>query len=235
MDGFLKEIMAELKANADPHYRDRVQRYFKESVKVLGVRFPVVRGIARESFKRISDLGKQKVFEMCGQLLEQRCVECDAIAFQWAFGMRKEYEERDFFLFEKWLKKHVSNWASCDDFCTRAFSEILARFPCLLPSVKKWVFSKNIWVRRASAVIMIPAARKEMRLEDAFGICSALLLDKEDLVQKGYGWLLKEISNRQQERVFEFVMERKGRMPRTALRFAIEKMPPSMRKRAMAK
>jgi 3-methyladenine DNA glycosylase AlkD len=55
------------------------------------------------------------------------------------------------------------------------------------------------------------------------------------MVQKGYGWLLKEASKKHQEEVFDFVMRRKAEMPRTALRYAIEKMPIDLKKRAMAR
>ena len=61
-----------------------------------------------------------------------------------------------------------------------------------------------------------------------------LLLDKEDLVQKGYGWMLKEASNIYPMVVFKYVMKHKDVMPRTALRYAIEKMPKDWKKRAMS-
>jgi 3-methyladenine DNA glycosylase AlkD len=53
------------------------------------------------------------------------------------------------------------------------------------------------------------------------------------MVQKGYGWMLKEASKKHQPEVFDYVMSKKARMPRTALRYAIEKMPVEMRRRAM--
>ena len=55
------------------------------------------------------------------------------------------------------------------------------------------------------------------------------------MVQKGYGWMLKEASNIFQKQVFDYVMKRKNKMPRTSLRYAIEKMPQSMKKKAMKK
>ncbi len=58
-------------------------------------------------------------------------------------------------------------------------------------------------------------------------------MDKDDMVQKGYGWMLKEASKKHQAEVFDYVMKRKAEMPRTALRYAIEKMPAEMRKKAM--
>ena len=60
-------------------------------------------------------------------------------------------------------------------------------------------------------------------------------MDKDDLVQKGYGWMLKESSRHHQDEVFGYIQKHKAVMPRTVLRYTIEKMPEELRKRAMAK
>jgi 3-methyladenine DNA glycosylase AlkD len=78
-------------------------------------------------------------------------------------------------------------------------------------------------------------ARKGMFLDDVFEIADKLLLDGDDLVQKGYGWMLKEASKQHQEEVFNYVIRNRAEMPRTALRYAIEKMPENLRKEAMKK
>ena len=72
-------------------------------------------------------------------------------------------------------------------------------------------------------------------LQDVFEISDILLEDKDDLVQKGYGWMLKEASKSHQDEVYSYVMRNKGSMPRTALRYAIEKMPEGLRRSAMAR
>jgi len=74
-----------------------------------------------------------------------------------------------------------------------------------------------------------------MFLKEVFEISDILLLDSEDMVQKGYGWLLKVASNNHQKEVFNYVMKNKSVMPRTALRYAIEKMPKDLKKNAMEK
>ena len=61
----------------------------------------------------------------------------------------------------------------------------------------------------------------------------ALLMDKDDLVQKGYGWMLKAASEAHQQEVFNYLMSRKKMMPRTAFRYALEKMPAILREKAM--
>jgi 3-methyladenine DNA glycosylase AlkD len=72
-------------------------------------------------------------------------------------------------------------------------------------------------------------------MDDVFEISDNLLKDKDDLVQKGYGWLLKEASRLHQNEVFEYVMKNKRDMPRTALRYASEKLPRDLRDAAMKK
>jgi len=72
-------------------------------------------------------------------------------------------------------------------------------------------------------------------LKDIFGIAEAILLDADNMVQKGYGWMLKEASKTHQSQVFDFIMKYRLQMPRTALRYAIEKMPADLRLRAMRK
>ena len=74
-----------------------------------------------------------------------------------------------------------------------------------------------------------------IRIEDAFEIADLLFNDEEIYVLKGYGWMLKEASNTYQNEVFAYVMKNKKDMPRTSLRYAIEKMPEKMRKKAMEK
>lgn len=88
---------------------------------------------------------------------------------------------------------------------------------------------------KAAAVSLIIPARKGLFLDDIFEIADSLLSDNDDLVQKGYGWMLKAASESHMQTVFEFVLARKNSMPRTALRYAIEKMPPQMRQMAMTK
>ena len=90
-------------------------------------------------------------------------------------------------------------------------------------------------MRRASAVALIIPARKGKFLNEIIAIADILLLDKDDLVQKGYGWMLKASSEAHQKEVFEYVMKNKDKMSRTALRYAIEKMPKNLKTKAMAK
>ena len=99
--------------------------------------------------------------------------------------------------------------------------------------MKEWTHSPNRWVKRASAVSFILPARKGLFKEDIFDIANNLLLDTNDMVQKGYGWMLKSLADSYEDEVFQYVLSKRAVMPRTALRYAIEKMPPDKKQEAM--
>jgi len=234
-DNIIQDIRKELQENADEKHRQSIQRFFKEEVKLLGVKTPVFRRITKKYFPAIKDRPKQEIFNLCEKLLESGYMEERGVAFDWAFRLRHKYEKKDFAILESWLKKYVTNWAACDSLCCGALGYFIYKFPEYFPKVKKWTVSKNRWVRRGAAVVLIYSIKKKKSLAPVFEIADILLLDEDDMVQKGYGWMLKVATDHEPKKVFEYVMRNKKEMPRTALRYAIEKLSPDLRKQAMAK
>jgi len=206
-----------------------------DNLKDARLRTAVVREISSQLFLDVQDQDKGSIFECCEQLLGACEHDARTIAFDWAYRCRNDYHVKDFDRFERWLMQYVDGWASCDDFCTHAFGCLVYGHPECAPKVKTWSQSENRWMRRAAAVVLIYAVRRDALHKEAFEIADLLLIDRDDMVQKGYGWLLKEVSNRDPQPVFEYVMSRKRSMPRTALRYAIEKLDPDLRQRAMAR
>ncbi|HLB28262.1 MAG TPA: DNA alkylation repair protein [Dehalococcoidales bacterium] len=235
MRDILLVIRQELKQHSDTRTQASFQRFFKEGVTAYGVKTAIVRKIARQYFKEVKPLGKRGVFALCEELLRTDNMEESAIAFEWAYRLKGEYELGDFELFEGWLKKYVNNWAKCDSLCNHAIGSLVEEYPRFIGNLKRWTKSKNRWLRRAAAVTLIVPAKQGKFLKDIFEIADSLLEDQDDLVQKGYGWLLKEASRLHQKEVFDYVLRNKRIMPRTALRYAIEKMPADLKKLAMAK
>lgn len=229
----ITRIRSNLKSNIDIKTKSTAQNFFKEKIKAYGVKTSIVTKISKESFKGIESLGKRKVFSLCEELLKSGYLEESFIAFKWADYLSKAYEEKDFKIFEKWLYNHVNNWASCDTLCNHALGKFIEQFPKYVGTLRKWTSSKNRWVRRGSAVTLILPARKGLFLKDVLEISTNLIDDKDDLVQKGYGWALKEASRKHEKQVFDFVMKNRPIMPRTALRYSIELMPDKLRKEAM--
>ncbi len=197
------------------------------------IKIPYIRRISADRYKAVKGIPVKSLYSICEALLEVRRYEERTIAFDWAYRRQKQFVPSDFGRFERWLKKYVDDWSACDDLCVRPLGTFLYFIPERIDALVKWTVSKNRWVRRASAVAAIPSLRRGTQLDFAFAIAEKLLTDEDYLVQKGYGWMLKEASHKYPNEIFKFVMERKAVMPRTALRYAIEKLPTTMRAQAM--
>ena len=235
MQNIVSQLRRELKNNIDEKTREGAQHYFKEKIKCYGNKTSIVTRIGKEYSRKLKDKNKKEVFEICEELFKSGYNEEAWIAAGWAYGIRKDFTPADFKIFETWIEKYIDNWAKCDALCNDTVGTFIEMYPQYLPQLKKWTRSKNRWMRRAAAVTLVLPARRGKFLKDIFEIADALLLDKDDLVQKGYGWMLKEASRKNEKEVFDYIIENKTVMPRTALRYAIEKMPENLRRKAMAK
>ena len=234
-----KEILARLRrdltANSDEKAKESGKRFFKEEVKMYGMKSSVVGEIIKENFKAVKDLPKATIWELCEELWKSGYMEESFVACNWSYLIHKQYTPEDFPVFEKWVGSYVNNWASCDTLCNHTMGTFLVMYPEFMPELKRWAKSPNRWMKRASAVSLIIPARHGMFLEEIKELADIMLLDGDDMVQKGYGWMLKSASNAHEQEVFEYVMRNKATMPRTALRYAIEKMPQSLKSLAMKK
>lgn len=235
MDTIIADIRRQLRQAADEKVREGTKRYFKEPVKCYGMKTAAVTAIAKEKFKAVKARGKAQVFGLCETLWQSGYMEEGYIACVWAYNLRKDFEPADIRVFERWVNAYVSNWASCDMLCNHTVGAFIEMYPAHIAALKQWARSKNLWMRRAAAVTLIQPARHGKFLKDIFDMADILLTDKEDLVQKGCGWLLKAASESHRNEVFDYVMEHRSRMPRTALRYAIEKMPAAFKAHTMGK
>jgi 3-methyladenine DNA glycosylase AlkD len=235
MKDILYRIRQTLIKNADEKTRIQSEYFFKEQVTVYGVKSATVQKIAREIFAEIKEKPKTEIFAACEKLWQSGYMEESFVACDWSERLSKKFEPTDFKTLERWIKNYVSNWASCDTLCNHTVGDFVMMYPEFLSKLKEFAQSENRWVKRAAAVSLIIPARKGLFLKDIFEIADILLMDKDDMVQKGYGWMLKAASQAHQHTVFEYVMSKKSVMQRTALRYAIEKMPEELKKLAMQK
>ena len=92
-----------------------------------------------------------------------------------------------------------------------------------------WSHDANLWVRRASIVSLIPLVRKGLALDVAYDIARTLHADAEDLIQKAVGWTLREAGKVDAERLERYLRMNGPSIPRTTLRYAIERFAPQKR------
>jgi 3-methyladenine DNA glycosylase AlkD len=235
MSTIITQIRADLTANVDEQTKQSAQYFFKEQVKVYGIKTATVGRIAKKYWREVKSLSKSEIFGLCEELYKSNYMEEAFVVSNWLPEYIDNLEAQDIATFKRWIECYIDNWAKCDGFCNHTVGDLVVKCPEILSEVKSWTKSSNRWLKRASAVSFIVPAKRGKFLLDAFEICDALLLDGDDMVQKGYGWLLKEESRVHPKEVFDYVVKHRKVMPRTALRYAIELMPKALKAEAMKK
>ena len=196
----------------------------------IGVRVPDTRAIAR----RYRDLPLEEVYELLeSEIHEHRLAGLVVLTerYKRAKTDRLRQELFDFYL-DAALRGRVNNW-DLVDVTAPTFGDYLVRHPrkTLILNLAR---SENLWERRLAMMFTFAHIRV-----GEFGvpqhIAMILLNDKHDLIHKAVGWMLREIGNRDVEVLRAFLAKHHTTMPRTMLRYAIEKLEPAERARWMAK
>ncbi|MCW4010427.1 MAG: DNA alkylation repair protein [Candidatus Bathyarchaeota archaeon] len=235
MSNLIAQLREELKASADEKTKASFQRFFKETVRYYGVKTATVGKIAKKHWSQVADLSKAELFALCEELYSSGVTEDAFVVSFWLPNYMDKLEPADLATFKGWIERYIDNWAKCDGFCNHTVGELIEKHPESVAELKRWAKSENRWLKRAAAVSLIVPAKKGAFLQDAFEISDLLLVDGDDMVQKGYGWLLKEESRKHPQEIFNYVLQNKKIMPRTALRYAIELLPKTQKAEAMKK
>ena len=235
MDPVISAIRQELRSQGNLQIRKTSQRFFKEEITCYGLKTATVTAIAKKYWKVVTGRPKQEIFSLCEALYQSGYLEESFIVSHWAHALSSRYERDDFALFQRWIDMYITNWAACDGFCNHTIGDFIEKFPEYIGELKRWTQSDNRWMRRAAAVSLIIPAKHGKYVDDVLEIADLLLTDNDDMVRKGYGWLLKETSRKHPGEVFEYVLRNRRSMPRIALRYAIELMPDDLKAQAMRK
>lgn len=236
LDAILQALRSELRARGGDPHPAAGSRFFSADAEgmILGINTATLRKVAANQLAQSTPaLSKREVFDLAEKLLQERTNDASVVAFTRVRKYRRHFRESDLAVFDHWLQRCVVNWGMCDDLGISLLGEFFFRYPESLPRLEIWAQSRKIWVKRGACVSLIYSLRRGRGLLLAFKLAEILLQDSEDRVQKGYGWMLKEATRKFPVEVFQFVMKHQAEMPRTALRYAIEKFPPAKKREAM--
>ncbi|HCS48295.1 MAG TPA: hypothetical protein DIW61_08595 [Candidatus Aminicenantes bacterium] len=226
------EGLRRLGALADPMRAEGAQRYFKEKVLFLGIAAPEMRELAREFFQEIkAEWGVDEATEYCALLLANPYHEVKALGILTFEKFRKDFPKSAFATIKDWLlADYCNSWALVDVLCPTSVGALLEKYPDLLKEITGWTRSPNRWVRRASIVSFIKLAKKTQFLDAIYDIVRSHFADRDDLIQKASGWLLREAGKADMARLEKFLRRHGPDIPRTTLRYAIERFPEPRRK-----
>lgn len=124
----------------------------------------------------------------------------------------------------------LNNWDLVDMTVSKLWGDYLISHPEKRTKLYTWTRSKNMWQRRM-AIVATASLIRANDLDDALALSKLLLEDKEDLIHKAVGWMLREVGKKDKEVLIKFINEHGVKMPRTTLRYAIEHFKESDRKK----
>ena len=228
-------LLEQMLAHADPSQVEGLSRFFKtapgqygEGDKFLGIKVPVTRAVVKECWRGI---GMEELEEcLNSEYHEVRLAGLLALVEMFKHNKPRQQEYIDFYLSHT---KGINNWDLVDLSCYPLLGEwLLDKDRTLLYDLAAQ--GKTIWEQRIGIVSTMTFIRHG-QLRDTFAIADILLHHPHDLIHKAVGWLLREAGKRDQAALEAYLQPRFQTMPRTMLRYAIEKFPPSRRQQYLKK
>lgn len=216
-----------------------LMRFFKtgpgqygEGDKFLGIKVPVTREAVKECWKEIS-------FENLKECIlspyhEVRLASLLCLVEIFSNARKKKQEDLQKKCVEFYLSHtdRINNWDLVDLSCYKLLGEwLMDKDRILLYDLARG--GKNIWEQRIGIVSTMAFIRKN-QLNDTYAIADILLNHPHDLLQKAVGWLLREAGKKDEASLRKFLDKRASKMPRTMLRYSIEKFPEPARRRYLS-
>lgn len=233
----MSTIQEELLALKNPERAEHSMRFFKtgagqygEGDLFLGLTVPLQRQIAKKhkdlTFEELSKLFESKYheFRLCG---------CIILINQFQKSREEQHKNRIYNFLLKHLKA-LNNWDLIDTTVPPIIGSHILQNPELKPQLYAWAHSKNLWEKRI-AMLATFAFIRSGDFSDAIKIAEILLNDTHDLIHKAVGWMMREAGNKNLKVLEDFLEKHHQHMPRTMLRYAIEKLPQNKRAYYMKK
>lgn len=231
-------VSAALRRLARPAGTFDAARYFRgdHGLRFHNVGTTPVRALARAIYAdNRAEWTVDDAMRLADALMRDPYLETKAIGIEVVARFRRSFTPRLLPLWKRWLAGNLStNWATTDLACGMLIGPLLTEYPRLIPQMRTWAAHRNMWVRRASAVALIPAIRRGLALDVAYDVATALQPDGADLIQKAVGWMLREAGRTDPSRLERYLRAEGPDIPRTTLRYAIERFPPPKRRALLA-
>jgi 3-methyladenine DNA glycosylase AlkD len=213
-------------------------RYFRGPVDLgfYNVGTAAVRELVRSIHARHKqDWSIDDAMAIADILVEDRHLEVKSLGIELVARYRRDFTPRLLPAWKRWLTgNHSANWATTDAICGLLIGPLLLEHPELGARLRVWSGDRNMWLRRASIVGLIPRARRGGSLDLIYQIAQRLHPDREDLIQKAVGWALREAGKTDMPRLERYLRANGPAIPRTTLRYAIERFAEPKRRALLA-
>ena len=229
------EFRAALKSGGSAEHAKGVQWFFKEDVESHGWYTADLRAFSRKCRKEILEKhGFEFLVQVADEMFTGRILEEKIFAIFLLEKLTGKLDDRHFALLESWIDR-ISSWADHDGLVHYLIAPMVAADRTRIRRVFQWAKSPDRWHRRAACVALIQGREQRKFFPDVVRLSNLLLSDKDDMVQKGLGWLLRVTAKVDPEETVPYLMTIRDHAPRLVLRTACETLSPAQRKRVLAK
>jgi 3-methyladenine DNA glycosylase AlkD len=220
--GHIRRVL--LDGASAPHTAE-VQRFFKQEIQSRGWYTGELRKLSVR-FRRtiVAESGQDFLVQVADQLYCGNVLEEKIFAVTMLEGVVGDFGKAEFKLFESWIGR-ISSWADHDALVHYLIGPMIASDAAYLSRPPRWAKSKDRWHQRAAAVSLIHSTRQHKNFDHIQRVTEILLPSKDDMVQKGLGWLLREAAKFNPEETVAYLMTIRERTPRLVLRTACETLP----------
>jgi 3-methyladenine DNA glycosylase AlkD len=233
-DQVAEEMLELLRSHADEAKAASYQRFFKEPVNYFGLDNKGMKQIKQDLFDRVRESWTiAEAVAFCHAMVEDPHMEARGLGYQTVAYFVGEASPELLADIKTWLEQSCDNWGLVDNLAPSVLAPFLELHPDLIAEVVSWTGSPCLWLRRGATVAFVPLVKKPEYLDTAYEIATLLFNDREDLMHKVVGWLLREAGKTDTERLRAFLLEHGPKIPRTTVRYAIERFPKDERKQLL--
>jgi 3-methyladenine DNA glycosylase AlkD len=233
-DQVATEMIELLGSKADEAKAASYQRFFKEPVVCLGVDNKSMKQIKQDLVERVRESWTiADAVAFCYAMVEDPHMEARGLGYQTVAQFIGGAPPELLADIKTWLEHYCENWGLVDNLGPSVLAPFLELHPDLIPEVVSWTESPCRWLRRGATVAFVPLVKNPEHLAAAYEIATRLFEDREDLMHKAVGWLLREAGKTDTERLRVFLLEHGPKIPRTSVRYSIERFPKEERKQLL--
>lgn len=226
---------AQLRAAGTPERAASEQSYLKSKLEFFGTSVPAARAIVTAWRRAHPDLARQRLTEVAAALWDRPAFECKMAAVILLTDRRALLDARDAPLIEQFLRTS-GTWALVDGMAADVMGSLVERFPRLLATLDRWATDDDFWIRRSAMLALLAPLRRGDPAHFArfAGYADAMLEEREFVIRKAIGWVLRETARRQPELVADWLAPRTHRASGVTMREAVKWLPADQRDALMA-
>ena len=240
IDSIVEEISSLLLENAPQQSEDQKDRMYRilnpdiSDYIIYGVRMPEIEKIVKLVYEKYN-CSYDDAVEVFRKLTRTNVEEQKFAGFFFLNRFKKHFNEETVDVIRGEYSEHCHTWSHCDSTGVRLLGPFLGKKgneDLALKTINKWSNSDNLWIKRASMVILlkITMMKKDFDESYVFSLVEKMLKFSEaNYIEKGIGWLLKTCSKYKPEVIFGYLSKNKKIFSRLILRYASEKLPKEKR------